>query len=211
MVVNIDRRKEEVANWVTHGIGLCLSIAGFIILLTSLEQADHYFKLLSVLIYSCSLILLYTFSTLYHAVSTERLKKKFQIADHAAIYLKIAGTYTPFLLLTIKDSSGQMMLITIWSLTLIGIILKLILGDKYNITSTIIYLGMGWLSILIIKPLYLSLPLNGFIFLTAGGLSYTIGVIFFLWEKLPYSHPIWHLFVMGGSILHYFSILLFVL
>lgn len=210
--MNIDQEKpnEEIANWLTHGLGLCLSIAGFYILINAIHQDDGYTKMISVTVYGITLILLYVFSTLYHAVKSDKLKRKLQIADHAAIYIKIAGTYTPFSLLTLKDNYGWALLVMIWVLAIAGVIFKFIFSDKYNIASTIIYLIMGWLAIIVIKPLFNNLPLEGFILLAAGGLSYTVGVIFFLWEKLPYSHPIWHIFVMAGSTLHYLSIFLLV-
>lgn len=205
------KRREEIANWLTHGIGLCMSIAGVLFMIQTIDADDDIRKIFSIVIYGIALILLYTFSTLYHAVQGSSLKKKFQIADHSAIYIKIAGTYTPFSLLTLKDHYGLLLLAAIWGLAGLGIAFKLIHSAKYNIASTIIYLAMGWLAVVVVDPLFEKLSMEGFIFLLAGGLSYTLGVIFFLWEKLPYSHPIWHLFVLGGSIFHYMAILLFVL
>jgi hemolysin III len=154
------------------------------------------------------LILLYTSSTLYHAVRLQKSKKIFQIADHSAIYIKLPAPIL-FSLITLKDNYGWIILIIIWTLAVAGVIFKFFFTDRLNIISTIIYLAMGWLCVVVLKLLFEVLPLNGFIFLAVGGISYTVGVIFFLWEKLLYSHPIWHLFVLGGSIFHYFTILFY--
>lgn len=203
--------KEELANWLTHGLGLLLSIAGFLILIIVPDITNNATKAVSVFVYGPALIFMYASSTLYHAVSSQKLKRKFQIADHSAIYVKIAGTYTPFTLLALKENYGLVLLSSIWGLAGAGVIFKLFFTDKYNLTSTVIYLAMGWLAIVAVKPLFLELTRLEFIFLLAGGLSYTVGVIFFLWEKLAYSHPIWHLFVIAGSAFHYFAILFMII
>jgi hemolysin III len=134
-----------------------------------------------------------------------------KIFDHAAIYILIAGSYTPFTLFVIKGEWGQWMLTAIWALAIMGVVFKLFFVKKFKVFSTVLYLAMGWMALLAIQPLFENLPFEGLVLLVAGGLSYSVGVIFFVWEKLPFSHAIWHLFVMGGSVCHFFAILLYVL
>jgi len=200
--------KEEIANSITHGIGLVASIVGFILLL---HVKGDFSKTWVLWIFGISMILCYTTSTLYHSLSNKKAKFSMKIADHAAIYLLIAGTYGPFSLYVIGGRSGILMLATIWILALVGIIFKIFFINRFQLLSTYLYLGMGWLAILAIKPLFENLPLHGLWLLIAGGLSYSIGVVFFLWNKIPYNHAIWHLFVLCGSLFHFLCIWFYVI
>ncbi len=203
--------REELANSITHAIGVALSLAALVILVVYAAMQGDGWKILSFSIYGSSLVLLYTASTLYHSFSSERAKHYLKILDHAAIYLLIAGTYTPFLLVMIRGTWGWTLFGIIWGLAITGIIFKLFFVHRFRIVSTIIYLLMGWLIIVAFRPLIANVPENGLYWLLAGGLSYSFGVIFYLWERIPYHHAIWHLFVLGGSILHFFAVLFYVL
>ncbi|MBS1683090.1 MAG: hemolysin III family protein [Bacteroidetes bacterium] len=202
-------KSEEIANWVSHGIALLLSVLGAWLFLQRLisQHERNTVKWIGVSVYFVSLIALYAASTLYHlAGSFGKKKEVFRILDHGAIYLKIAGTYTPFLLLAIPDTYGYEILILLWVLAFAGIFFKIWFVNRFNIVSTIVYLIMGWTALLVIRPLYLSIPIHVFWFIVYGGVCFSIGVIFYLIQKLKYSHAIWHLFVMGGSAFHFISI-----
>jgi len=200
---------EELANAISHGLGVVLSINGLVLLVVRAALYGDAWQMVSFSIYGSSLILLYLASTLYHSFRNQRIKQILRIFDHSAIYLLIAGSYTPFLLVSLRGPWGWSLLGIIWGLALLGIVFKLIFGAKYEIVSTIFYLLMGWVVIIAIKPLLAALPLAGILWLVAGGLAYTLGVIFFAWEKLPFNHAIWHGFVLAGSIFHFFAILLY--
>ncbi len=199
---------EELANTITHGAGVALSILGLVLLVVRAAIYGDAWQVVSFSIYGSSLILLYLASTLYHGFKSKRVKEILRIFDHSAIYLLIAGTYTPFLLVTLRGPWGWSLFGTIWGLALLGITFKIIFGPKYEIVSTIFYLMMGWVVIIAIKPLIAALPLAGLVWLVAGGLAYSLGVIFYVWEKLPYNHAIWHGFVMAGSFFHFFAVFL---
>ena len=199
---------EELANTITHGTGVAFSIIGLVLLVVRASLYGNAWQVVSFSIYGASLIMLYLASTLYHGFKSPRAKEMLRIFDHSAIYLLIAGTYTPFLLNTIRGPWGWSLFGTIWGLALLGITFKLIFGPKYDVLSTIFYLLMGWVVVIAIKPLLAALPLAGFMWLLAGGLAYSLGVIFYVWEKLPYNHAIWHGFVLAGSTFHFFAILL---
>lgn len=203
--------KEEWANVITHGIGLCLSLIGFIVLIVVTQRHDDALHMISCGIFGGSLVLLYAASTLYHSFQSERLKHFFKIVDHCAIYLLIAGTYTPFTLLVLEDVWGQSLFCIIWSLAVIGILFKLFFVNKFKVLSTLIYLLMGWLVLFAIEPLVVSLSYEGLCWLISGGIFYSAGVIFFINEKPRFNHAIWHLFVLGGSICHFVSVFLYVL
>ena len=198
---------EEIANSITHGLGVFLSIAGLIILLILAARQGSVWHIISFSIYGSSLIILYLASTLYHSIPQTSAKKVFKIIDHSAIFLLIAGTYTPFLLISIKGFLGWTLFAVIWGLAVTGIVFKSLFITKFRKASVAVYIFMGWLSVFAIKELYNSIPINGLILLGLGGLFYTVGVIFYVWRKLPYNHTVWHLFVMCGSACHYFSIL----
>jgi hemolysin III len=202
---------EEISHSITHGIGALLSIAALIILVVFASRQKDVWKIISLSIYGISLFLLYISSTLYHSLSFTKANKVFQRIDHSMIFVLIAGTYTPVLLIALRDSLGWVLFGLIWGLAIFGIILKNIFFKKLQILSLILYLVMGWLVVFAIKPLLESVPFGMMIWFLAGGLSYTIGVVFYVWKKLPYSHFIWHLFVLGGSITHFFGIFFYLI
>ena len=202
---------EELANSITHGIGALLSIAGLAVLSAFSSLFGNAWHIVSCSVYGATLILLYTASTLYHSISHPRVKQTLRIIDHSAIFLLIAGTYTPFTLVTLHGTWGWSLFATTWGIAIIGIIMQCTGMRKYRLLSLSLYLLMGWTIVVAIKPLYLSLPLGGLILVIAGGVAYTVGVLFYLWESKPYSHAIWHLFVLVGSMFHFFSVLLYVI
>jgi hemolysin III len=204
-------RGEEIANSITHGIGAGLSIAGLVVLVVFASLNGDAWRIVSFSIYGACLTILYTASTLYHSFSSKKVKSFFQIIDHASIYLLIAGTYTPFTLVLLRGGWGWSLFGIIWGLTAFGIVFKIFFINRFNILSTAIYLLMGWLIVVAFQPAIENIPLGGLYWLLAGGISYSLGVIFFLWEKLRYSHAIWHLFVLGGSTCHFFAMLFYVL
>jgi hemolysin III len=198
---------EEIANAITHGIGLLLSIAGFVVLLVLAALRGTAWHIVACSIYGATLICLYTASTLYHAVISPRVKRALRIFDHSAIYLLIAGTYTPFLLVSLRGPWGWSLFGVIWGLALAGVLFKFWFVERFAILSTAVYIAMGWLVVIAAKPVITHLSLTAIIWLLAGGLAYTGGVIFFAAKRIPYSHAIWHLFVLAGSICHYFAVL----
>jgi len=198
---------EEIANSVTHGIGTAFSIAGLTLLVTLAVQQHDPLKIASFAIYGMSLVILHLASTLYHALRTPWVKRLFRIFDHCSIYLLIAGTYTPFLLIGLHDSQGFLLLGVVWGLAALGIILQIALKGWFGKLSVLPYIGMGWLVVIIFRKLMVSIPFNGFILLIAGGVAYMVGIIFYGWKKLRYHHAIWHLFVLAGSACYFFAIL----
>ena len=198
---------EEIANAITHGIGLLLSIAGFVVLLVLAALRGTAWHIVACSIYGATLICLYAASTLYHAVISPRVKRALRIFDHSAIYLLISGTYTPFLLVSLRGPWGWSLFGVIWGLALAGVLFKFWFVERFAILSTAVYIAMGWLVVIAAKPVITHLPLTAIIWLLAGGLAYTGGVIFFAAKRIPYSHAIWHLFVLAGSICHYFAVL----
>lgn len=202
---------EEIANSVSHGIGAALSIAGLVILVYPAYQKGNIWQIVSFSIYGSSLVLLYLSSTLYHSFQNIRVKRILKIFDHSSIYFLIAGTYTPFLLISIRGTLAWVLAGVIWGLAIAGIIFKTLFIHKFKRLSVLVYILMGWLCVTASKEMLETIPAAGLIWLAAGGLSYTFGVIFYVWKKLPYGHMVWHLFVLGGSISHFISILLYVL
>jgi hemolysin III len=200
---------EEIMNGVTHGIGAALSIAGLTILVVLAVMSGNVRQIVSFSIYGASLIILYLASTLYHSFQKPAVKRVLKIIDHAAIYLLIAGTYTPFLLVGVQGAWGWTMLVLIWGLAILGISFKTLFIDRFQKLSVLGYVLMGWLSVLILKSLLDTIAVGGLIWLAVGGAIYTIGVIFYAMKKIPYMHGVWHLFVLGGSICHYFAVLLY--
>lgn len=202
-------RQEEVANTLVQLLGIALSIAALVILVVMASKRGDVWRIVSFSIYAISLFFLYVSSALHHGINTPRLKHFFELCDHAAIYLLIAGTYTPIALVTLRGPWGWTLFGLIWTLALLGIIIKVASARHFPKTESAIYIGMGWLIIIVLKPLLEVAPLGLFIGLLIGGLCYTLGVIFFLWRSLPFHHTIWHLFVVSGSIAHFFTILLY--
>ncbi|EIW19185.1 MULTISPECIES: PAQR family membrane homeostasis protein TrhA [Pelosinus] len=202
---------EEVMNAVTHGIGTLLSVAGLVLLTVLAYLHGDIWHIVSFSIYGTTLVLLYLASTLYHSFTNERIKRIFKILDHSAIYLLIAGTYTPFTLVPLHGVLGWTVFGVVWGLAMIGIVLKIFFAGRFNIVSTLCYLGMGWFIVFAIKPLIATVPALGMTWLLVGGLFYTLGSIFYLWKKIPYNHAIWHLFVLAGSISHFIAVFFYIL
>lgn len=204
-------RRQEIANSVTHGLGVALSVAGLVVLVVLASLHATVWHVVSFSVYGASLVLLYTSSTLYHSFRSPRLKQVFHILDHSSIYLLIAGSYTPFVLVNLRGGWGWSLFGVIWGLSLAGILVKAFFTGRFKILSTSIYLLMGWLIVIAIKPLMHALPAGGIAWLAAGGLTYTAGAVIYMWKAIPYHHAIWHLFVLAGSICQYFAVLFYVL
>jgi hemolysin III len=202
---------EELANSITHGVGLALSVAGFVVLLVLSILKGSAWHVVGCGIFGVTLVLAYLASTLYHSLHRSSFRDVLQTLDHSAIYLLIAGTYTPFTLINLRGLWGWTLFGLVWTLSLAGIVFKFLHGDRFKVVSTVGYVAMGWIAVIAIKPLLAALPVAGILWLFAGGLSYTVGVVFFAWKRLPFSHAVWHLFVMAGSICHYFAVLFYVL
>ncbi len=197
---------EELANRLTHGLGALLSVAGLALMVVWSALHGDAWVVTSTAVYGVSLVVLYTASTLYHSVSSDRWRRLLQKVDHAAIYLLIAGTYTPFVLGPLRGGWGWTLFGIVWGFAVVGVILKLFFAGRADVLSTIAYLVMGWLVVIAIKPLVAALPAGALWLLVGGGLCYTVGTIFYLWEKLPYNHAVWHVWVLGGSICHWAAV-----
>ena len=203
---------EEVANAVTHGIAALLSIAALVVMLWyTVTHSGDTNAIVSASIFGSAMIILYTASTLYHAVPVGRLKQILQVFDHRAIYLMIAGSYTPFCLVSLKGPVGWTLCAVVWSIALFGMIFQPLLMKRADWLNCILYLLLGWCVVLVIKPLIATLATTGLWLLVAGGIVYSVGVVFYLCEKIPFNHAIWHLFVLAGTALQFFSVLFYVL
>lgn len=200
---------EEIANAITHGIGVALAIAGLVILVVIGARQGNPWKVVSFSIYGASLIVLYMSSTLYHSFQNPKFKVFFKLMDHTSIYFLIAGSYTPLMLTLLRGPWGWTMFGIVWGLALAGIAFKMFFLGRYKGVSVAIYLLMGWMLVIALKPLLAAAPTGLLIWLLIGGLSYSLGVIFYVWRGFPYHHTVWHLFVLGGSIAHFFGILLY--
>lgn len=202
---------EEVFNAVSHGFGIIFGIVALILLVAKAELRESILQIVSVSVYGTTLILMYSASTLYHALPLPKAKALFRIIDHSTIYLLIAGTYTPLMLVSIGGAWGWSLFGVIWGLALIGLFYKSFFMGKWPAFSVTLYIAMGWLAIVAIKPLIADLPSAALVWLIIGGLCYTLGVIFFaLDHKIKFFHALWHLFVLAGSVCHFFAILLYV-
>lgn len=202
---------EEIAHGVTHGIGALLAIAGLAVLTAQAALHGDVWHVVSVSIFGAALVLMYAASTLFHSIPQVKAKHVFRVLDHCLIYVLIAGTYTPFTLVTLRGPVGWSLFGAVWGLAVLGIGFKIFTTGRFEKLSLAVYLIMGWCVLLAVKPLMAALPEGGLWLLFAGGLSYSIGTIFYRWESLRYHHAIWHLFVLGGSALHYFAVLLYVI
>ncbi len=198
---------EEIANAITHGIGALLAVAALVVLIVMAAIHGSVWHIVSFSIFGATLVLLYFASTLYHSLTHAKAKRVFHKFDHISIYLLIAGTYTPFCLTALRGWIGWTVLGVVWSCAILGAVLKAISVGKRIKLSTVLYILMGWVILVAIQPLYKAMPFNGFLFLVAGGISYTIGTIFFIRNQVKYNHSVWHVFVLGGSVLHFFSVL----
>jgi len=199
-------KAEEIINAITHGIGALLSIVAMILLILKSAEYSSSKYLLTTLVYSLSLIFLYTSSTLYHSVQKPNIRNRLNVMDHMAIYLLIAGTYTPFTIIALGGTLGWVIFGIVWGFGLTGIILKIFFFGKYNTLSAIAYVVMGWIVVVAIKTLFENLGTAGALWLFAGGIFYTIGAVLYLIRKLPFNHAIFHLFVMAGSFCHFVSV-----
>ncbi len=199
-------RGEEIANSLTHGAGLLLSIGGLAVLVTFAALHGDAWAVTAGAVFGATLVLLYASSTLYHSLRTPRLKHLVRVVDHVAIFFLIAGTYTPFMLVNLRGPWGWSLFGVIWALAVAGTALKIFFTGRFRILSTLIYLFMGWIVLVAIKPLIGALPRAGLIMLFAGGLAYSLGTVFYLWKRLPYHHAVWHVFVLAGSICHFFAV-----
>lgn len=203
--------KEEIANSVSHGLGMIFGIVGLVLLLVQAVNAKaDALSIVSLSIYGGSMILLYLASTLYHAIPFERAKRALKTFNHCAIFLLIAGTYTPFLLISLRTPLAITLMVIIWLLALMGIAAKIVFVYRFKKLSLITYLTMGWLSLIVIYQLAMALSTGGLVLLALGGLIYSIGVVFYVNKRIPYNHAIWHLFVLGGSICHFCAIYFYV-
>ncbi|MDO9555044.1 MAG: hemolysin III family protein [Atribacterota bacterium] len=200
---------EEIANSITHGVGIGLSIAALVILVVLASKRGDAWRIVSFSIYGATLILLYLSSTLYHSFVNPKIKNIFRILDHSAIYLLIAGSYTPITLTFMRGAWGWTLFGIVWGIALGGITVTILLLDKLKALLVISYVAMGLLIVIAFKPMMQMVPKGMIIWLFTGGACYILGIVFYLWKRLPYHHPIWHLFVLGGSISHFLGILFY--
>ena len=198
---------EEIANAITHGVGLLLAIAGTVVLIVMASFTGDPYKITSVSIYGATLILLYLGSTLYHSIPGKKAKKVFRIIDHSSIFLLIAGSYTPFTLIVLRDGLGWYMLVGVWIIAILGVVFKAVCMEKFSKASTFLYILMGWLIVVDVKGIVGGVDTATLILLVLGGVAYTSGCFFFAMDKWRYNHSIWHIFVMAGSIFQYFAVL----
>ena len=202
----------ELANGITHGTGLALSQLGLVFLVLMAVARGSARHVVACAIYGFTLVLLYLASTLYHSIQAPRIKRVLRLIDHISIYLLIAGTYTPFTLVTLQGSLGWTLFGVIWGLALVGVVFKLCVPPgRWEAVSIVLYLGMGWVAVVAFKPLHASLSTAGLIWVFAGGLAYTLGVVFYFWHSIRHHHAIWHVFVMLGSACHFFAVMFYVL
>jgi hemolysin III len=201
---------EELANSLTHGVGAVLAVGGLALLVTLAAIRGDAWHVVACSIYGAAMVVLYTASTLYHAISRPRAKRALQVLDHAAIFLLIAGTYTPFTLVTLRGPWGWSLFGTVWGLAIAGIVLEVVFRNRWRAGSLVLYVAMGWVVVVAVRPVLAALPPGGLVLLVLGGLAYTGGLVFYAWRRLPYGHAVWHLFVIAGTALHFLAILRYV-
>jgi len=204
-------KNEEIAHAITHGIGVLLSIAGLVLLIVFSSMKGNPWQIVSVTIFGVTMLGMYLTSTIVHSLPKGKWKNIFQICDHSSIFLFIAGTYTPFLLVHLRGTVGWTLFGVIWGIAIIGIIFKVFFTKKFLVLSTIFYILMGWLVVIVWEPLTTIMHGNGIKLLVLGGLFYTFGAIFYVWRSFPYHHAVWHLFVLAGSVFHFFSVFYYVI
>ncbi|OZM56705.1 hemolysin D [Lottiidibacillus patelloidae] len=204
-------RREELVNAITHGLGAVLSIAALVLLIVFSSLKGNVWHIVSFTIFGSTMVILYVSSTLVHSFPEGKVKDLFDIFDHSSIYLFIAGTYTPYLLVVIKGALGWTLFGVVWGIAVFGVVFKAYFVKKFLFLSTFIYILMGWLIVFAWKPLSSTLPYNGLVLLVMGGVLYTIGTVFYVWRGFPYHHAVWHLFVIAGSVTHFFSVILYVI
>lgn len=205
-MTSVESIREEIASALTHGLGAVFALAGSAVLITLAAINGDGWQLFSSIVFGVALLLLYTASTLYHAIQHPVAKGRLKVFDHCAIYVLIAGTYTPFMLIGLRGPWGWSMFAAIWTLALAGVVFKLFYTGRFKALSTGIYIAMGWLIVVAIKPMLAAIDLGTLGWLLAGGLSYTLGTYFYHRESIRYSHAIWHLFVIGGSVCHFVAV-----
>lgn len=211
MTAHLFSKKEEVAHAITHGIGALLSMVALVLLIVSSTLNGSALVIVSTTVFGCTMLFMYVSSTIVHSLPVGKWKDIFLIIDHASIYVFIAGTYTPFVLIQINGGFGWTLFGIVWGCAFMGIILKLFFVKKFVILSTFFYILMGWMIVIAWKPLTEALHTNGIILLVTGGIIYTLGSVFYVWKRVPYHHVIWHVFVLAGSIFHFFAIFLYVI
>ena len=202
---------EEIANSITHGVGILLAVGGLGVLTAFASVYGDRWHVVACSIYAATMILLYSASTLYHSVQAPPAKRVLQVVDHSAIYLLIAGTYTPFTLVNLRGPWGWALFATAWGLAALGIVLEVKGAQRKKSVGTILYLAMGWIIVAAFRPLMASMGTGGLVLIVLGGLAYTLGIVFYAWKRLPYGHAIWHGFVLMGSVLHFFAVLFYVI
>ncbi|MED0668628.1 hemolysin III family protein [Aneurinibacillus aneurinilyticus] len=208
---HIFTKKEEVANAIIHGIGAVLSVIALITLIIAASESGTAWHVTSFTIYGVTMLLLYVSSTLVHSFPQGRVKDIFEICDHASIYLFIAGTYTPFLFLVVKGALGWTLFGIVWGMALVGVVFKLFFTKKFLYLSTVLYIIMGWLIVFAWKPLVMSLAPGGLVLLVIGGVLYTVGAVFYVWRMFPFHHAVWHVFVLAGTVVHFFGVFYYLL
>jgi hemolysin III len=208
MVVSAEAvHREEIANAITHGIGALASAAAGAVLVTLAALQGTRLQVISAIVFCTSMVLLYTASTLYHAIPSAAAKRRLKVFDHCAIYMLIAGTYTPFALIGLRGTVGWWLFGVAWSLAALGVTFKLFFTGRFKLFSTLVYIGMGWMAVFAIQPMLVKIPLSALIWLLAGGVAYTAGTLFYHNERLRYSHAVWHLFVLAGSACHFVAVI----
>jgi hemolysin III len=208
---HLETPAEEVASSITHGLGFLFSLVALSVLVVTASMGGDTRRIVTVSIYGGTLLLMYAASTCYHFVRSPRAKRALRIFDHASIYLLIAGTYTPFVLVSMRGGWGWSLFGIIWGLAVIGVIFKLFYVEYYETLSLILYVMMAWLALVAVKPLLADVPLGGLVLLATGGAAYMAGIIFYVWDQMPFNHAIWHLFVIAGSVFHFIAVLVYVL
>jgi hemolysin III len=198
---------EEIANSVSHGVGLLAALVGAPFLVLSAGRRGGLLAIVGASVFAGTVVVLYMASTLYHALPRNNAKRVFRVIDHSAIFLLIAGTYTPFTLGVLRGAWGWTLFGVVWGLAALGVFLKAVGGIRYPRLSTALYVGMGWLALIAIRPLWLHVPVAGWLWLIAGGVAYTAGIAFYAAERVPYGHFVWHMFVLMGTVCHFFAVL----
>ena len=203
--------REEIASSVTHGIGIFLSLVALITMVVNATRYGTVWHIIGAAVFGCGLIMAYTSSTLYHSFQRVKVKAVFRTLDHVSIFVLIAATYTPLTLVNLRGPWGWSIFGVVWGLALFGIVVECTSLRRFRLASVLLYVGMGWIVIVALKPMLALVQTGGLILLLVGGLAYTIGCFFYAWRRLPYNHAIWHLFVLAGSICHFFAVLYYVL
>ena len=205
-------KAEEIANAVTHGIAALLSLVGLgVLVYCAAVGSGRAGVIAAAAVFGTAMVFLYTASTLYHAVPNWRAKRILQMLDHGAIYVMIAGSYTPFCLITLRGTTGTVLCAAVWTIAVLGAVLQPVLLRRAEWLNCLLYLLLGWCVVLVMKPLAAALPAAGLWLLAGGGVVYSLGVVFYLWDRIPFNHAIWHLFVLGGTVLQFFSVMFYVL